>query len=380
MPLSRREFLTKSGILAVGLTLTSNDHNVRPVPAVPRSFFNPRSLARFVDPLPIPSIARSTGMRPDRANHKALVPYYRIAMTQFEAPLHRDLQPTKLWGFSSSVPGPTFNARKGAPFLVEWVNALPLEHLFPIDHNLHGAEAGNPDVRTVVHVHGARTPPESDGYPERWYTSGQSAVFYYPNEQEAATLWYHDHAMGINRLNIYAGLFGFFIIRDEAEDKLSLPADRFDVPLIICDRLLDAKGQIYYPVSTNPRAPWLPEIYGNTILVNNKIYPYLDVEPRKYRIRLLNAANTRSFILSFSNAMPFYQIGTDLGLLPSPVRMQALLLYPAERADVIVDFNGLEGKQIVLKNRALDLMQLRVSSNGRDQTPALPKVLRQFSR
>ena len=102
--------------------------------------------------------------------------------------------------------------------LVEWANDLPAKHFLTIDHLLHGAEKDKPEARGVVHVHGAKTPPESDGYPEDWYVPGRSRTYYYPNQQEPALLWYHDHAMGINRLNIYAGMFGLFLIRDGVED------------------------------------------------------------------------------------------------------------------------------------------------------------------
>jgi spore coat protein A, manganese oxidase len=202
--LSRREFLKKGGLLAAALAVP-NSLPVRPAP-VGRPFFNPNSLARFVDPLPIPHLARPVGHRPSPADPGKQIPYYRIEMRQFESKLHRDFNPARQWGFDSSVPGPTFDTRKGEEFLVEWVNSLPREHFLPIDHNLHGAEANQPQVRTVVHVHGAKAPPASDGYPEDWFVSGKSTVSYYPNDQGAAMLWYHDHAMGINRLNIYAGL------------------------------------------------------------------------------------------------------------------------------------------------------------------------------
>jgi spore coat protein A len=106
------------------------------------------------------------------------------------------------------VPGPTIEARSGEEIAIEWPNQLPAKHFLPIDHNLMGAEKGVPESRTVVHVHGARVPPESDGWPEAWYAPGKSATYHYPNQQEAALLWYHDHAMGINRLNICAGMAG----------------------------------------------------------------------------------------------------------------------------------------------------------------------------
>ena len=211
------------------------------------------------------------------------------------------------------------------------MNALPSEHFLPMDHTIHGAEADKPAVRTVVHLHGAKTAPESDGYPEDWIVPGKSSLYYYPNQQDAAMLWYHDHALGINRLNVYAGLLGTFFIRDSVEDALNLPKGKYELPLILYDRLLTHEGQLLYPVSPDPQSPWVPEIFGNAILVNGKLFPYLDVEPRKYRFRVLNGSNARFYNLSFvengsgenatanQNEVPFHQIGTDQGLLSAPV-------------------------------------------------------------
>jgi len=176
-------------------------------------------------------------------------------MRPFESKVHRDMKPTKFWGFESSFPGPTIESQSGRGMLVEWVNELPTSHFLPIDHNIHGAEADKPEVRAVVHMHGAKTFPESDGYPEDWYVPGKSAAYHYPNEQDAALLWYHDHALGINRLNVFAGLFGLFIIRDSAEDALNLPRGKYEIPLVLCDRLFDLDGQLYYPVSQYPNMP-----------------------------------------------------------------------------------------------------------------------------
>src|SRR6202044_2802730 len=158
--------------------------------------------------------------------------------------------------------------RAGEPLLVEWVNALPSQHFLPVDHTIHGAEPDKPAVRTVVHLHGAKTGPESDGYPEDWIVPGKSSLFY--------------------------------------------------------DRLLTHDAQLLYPVSPDPESPWIPELSGNAILVNGKLFPYLEVEPRKYRFRVLNASNARIYRLSLSENssatdVPFHQVGTDQGLLPAPV-------------------------------------------------------------
>ena len=122
------------------------------------------------------------------------------------------------------------------PVSVKWTNNLPSRHLLPVDQTLHGA-MGNPDVRTVVHLHGAKVLPNSDGRPEAWFTNGFAHVgpdfdpafktYMYPNDQAATTLWYHDHAIGITRLNVHAGLAGFYLVRDDHEDALNLPKGRY---------------------------------------------------------------------------------------------------------------------------------------------------------
>ena len=138
------------------------------------------------------------------------------------------------------------------------MNQLPARHFLPIDHTLCGAGKDRPDVRAVTHVHGAKAPPESDGYPEDWTTPGRSSLFHYPNQQEPATLWYHDHAMGIERLNQYAGLLGVYLIRDVAEDALDLPRAPHELPLVLCDRLFGQDGQLRYSTSGAPDAPGSP--------------------------------------------------------------------------------------------------------------------------
>jgi spore coat protein A len=349
-----------------------------------RQMLNAMTLTRFVDPLPIPSTAPTDGTRPSPGNRKLQLPYYRIEMSEFAAALHRDLAPTRQWGYGGSVPGPTLETRSGQGLLIEWVNKLPRKHFLPVDHTLHGAEADKPEVRTVAHVHGAKAPPESDGYPESWQTPGQSRISYYPNEQDASTLWYHDHAMGITRLNVFAGLFGAFIIRDPAEQVLNLPGGAFDIPIVLYDRTLDREGQLLYPVSAAPDAPFVSEFYGNAIVCNGKIFPYLEVQPRRYRFRLVNAANGRFFHLSLTGNRSFHQVGSDLGLLQSPVELRSLVLFPAERGEVIVDFTGLDGQEVQLKNDADDILQFRVLKQKQPQmsteATALPAMLRSIPR
>ncbi len=333
-------------------------------------------MAMFVDALPLPSVIERSGYRRTTGKHAAQVPFYRVPMRQIEAKLHRDLPPARMWAYGSSVPGPTFETRRGQGLLVEWVNELPGRHLFPIDHHLHGAEADKPDVRAVVHLHGGKTPPGSDGYPESWFVPGKSSLCYYPNDQESAMLWYHDHTMGITRLNTYAGLFGVFLIRDEREDALRLPRGAYEIPLVICDRLLRQDGQLHYPDSGVKDAPWMPEAFGNAFLVNGKLLPYLAVEPRLYRFRVLNSSNSRFLHLFLDGRKGFQQIGTDQGLLSAPVPLQMAQLAPGERADLLLDFSAYAGERINLNNDGFVVMQFRVGKTAASVADQPPVTLR----
>jgi spore coat protein A len=371
--LTRRELLLSAAVARAAMAQTG-------APAPP-AVLNPNRLTKFVDPLPLPRLAAPLGTRPDPVRADARIPFYRLTMREVATRFHRDLPPARVWGYENSSPGPVIEARSGQPILVEWVNALPARHLFAIDHTLHGAGAGVPDVRAVVHVHGARVPPAGDGYPESWYTPGQSATTYYPNGQAAAPLWYHDHAMAITRLNFYAGLFGFYLIRDAAEDRLHLPSGEYEIPLMLYDRSLTAGGQLYYPVSPDPAQPWVGDFAGEAVLANGKLYPYLEVRPRPYRLRVANASNGRFLNLAFRDGARFLQLGSDQGLLSAPVELTELTLAPAERADLIVDFAGRGGGTTVLASDSYDILQFRVSAAdgnepGRFVPPRLPAVPR----
>jgi spore coat protein A len=347
-----------------------------PLPAA----LDPQGLAAYVDPLPLPPLARAVGRRRDPNDSSRQLPFYRVEMKATTVKVHRDLPPTPMWGFDGCVPGPTFETRSGEGLLVEWVNALPAAHLLPVDHTIHGAEKENPEVRAVVHLHGARAPSESDGYPEAWYPPGLSAICHYPNRQDATTLWYHDHTLGINRLNVYAGLIGAFLVRDAAEDTLNLPRGKYDIPLIVFDRMFGKDGKLYYPVSDDPNSPWIPEFFGDAILINGKLKPFHDVEPRRYRLRVINAANGRFFHFSLSDGLTFTQIGSDQGLLAAPVEQKFLSLAPGERADVVVDFAAARGRNVTLKNDVLDVLQFRVGDHAVKEASALPALLRPIVR
>jgi len=381
--ITRRKFLGQSAVTAAATFAPSGlAHTMQGGRSQGFTNLDPNSLTRFVDPLPLPPVAQPVGHRPVPGSPGKQAQYYRIAMRAISSKLHRDLPPSSLWSLGGSVPGLTFEARTGKGLFVEWVNELPSKHFLPIDHSLHGAEKGTPEVRGVVHLHGGKTPPESDGYPEDWYVPGQSRTYYYPNQQDATLLWYHDHTMGINRLNTYAGMLGLFVIRDEVEDALHLPSGKFEIPLVIMDRDLTTDGQLSYPVSPDKEKPWVPEAFGELHLVNGKLFPYLDVEPRKYRFRILNGANGRFYRLSLPKGVEVVQIGGDQGLLDAPLSVPHVQMAPGERADLIVDFAPHRGTRMELQSDSFVLMQFRVSptaaTNVADSN--LPKALRPITR
>ena len=271
-------------------------------------------------------------------------------MTQFRQKLHRDLPPSLVWGFDGSTPGPTIYASKERTLEIEWANQLPTRHHLAIDHHLDGAGKDVPEVRTAIHLHGGHVSASSDGYPEDWVCKGQQQKVVYPNHQPAATLWYHDHAMGITRLNAMMGLAGVYILHDPEEDRLKLPRGPYDIPLVLQDRILDAAGNVVYPVSPFRDEPWVPEFFGTNVLVNGRVTPYLEVMPRRYRFRFLNASNSRIFQLSLTPEQKFFQIGSDGGLLREPVEAHEILIAPGERVETVIDFKGREGRRILLVN------------------------------
>jgi spore coat protein A, manganese oxidase len=373
--------------LAVGCALSTV---LAPAPARGQGLLDPMGLTKYVDPLPNPMgnvIAPSGTLNGS--------PLYDVSISQFTQQLHRDLPATTVWGYGGTYPGPTFVVNSGETIQVKWTNNLvdgsgaPLPHLLPYDSTLPGAMEA--ESRVVTHLHGGITESASDGLPERWFTpdpaapangtggpAGNSFTTTYTNDQRASTLWYHDHAMGATRLNVYAGLAGFYLVRDPNELSLNLPSGAYEIPLVLQDRSFYNDGQLFYPAGpgdvSDPGggdplaglpagfsgdASIVPNFMGNTNLVNGKIWPYLEVEPRKYRFRMLNGANSRFYNLVLdggaAGTVPFHQIGTDAGLLATSVDRNQVAMGPADRADVIVDFSQFNpGDQIVMKNLGPD--------------------------
>ena len=363
-------------------------------------------LASYVTPLSIPPVIRA---KPGSASNAPV----EVRMVPFQHRSHRDLPAAMVWGYNAKWPGPTFEVRRGEPLFVKWSNHLPPKHFLPVDPTIHGAGEGVPEVRTVTHLHGARVMPDSDGYPDAWVTSeGKAGVVsaadpcHYPNEQAATTLWYHDHALGITRLNVYAGLAGFYLIRDDEEDALNLPNGPYEIPLMIQDRKFGVDGSLLYPPPQDGTHPmWMQEFFGDTICVNGKAAPFLEVEPRKYRFRLVNASNSRFYHLTLlpadakgkptgapAGAPPFRQVGSDGGLLPAPLQSHYLIFSPGERFDLVIDFSEHKGENFALLNDApapyarggeivpKDVMLFKVTKllAGKD-TSSLPDALSPWS-
>ena len=257
-------------------------------------------------------------------------------------------------------------------------------------------------IPAVPHLHGGFVPPVLDGGPDAWFTSdglihghgyythpgvpaaGNECVYRYPNDQEAAPVWFHDHLLGATRLNVYAGLAGAYVLTDPG---LNLPnglnaiglqqgphgAVEPTIPLVLQDRMFDTNGQLYFPAALpdtpNAEHPfWVPEFVGDTIVVNGKVWPYLAVQPKRYRFLIVNGSNARTYELFFANQNTgrpgpiIWQIGTDGGYLDEPVKInpasllpwtRKLLMQPGERADVIIDFAAFAGQTLLLRNTGI---------------------------
>jgi spore coat protein A len=329
-------------------------------------------LAPFVDGLPLPS-------RLLAAEHDGrLTVSIRAAAHRF----HRELPVSSIWGFDGMIPGPTIEAERGQPVTVEWQNELegplPVSVTIapePTDADgvpvqcLAGLSGGEPDRHvsglighTVVHLHGGLTPASYDGWAENLFAPGQPAVYHYPMDQRAALLWYHDHVMGITKFDVYAGLAGLWMVRDDRERDLGLPeGPPFEVPLLIQDRNfdLDEQGRLT-GLLVHKTDPEVMEAFPPFTVVNGKVWPVGDVEPATYRFRVLNGSNARTYrLVLVHEGQPaldrITQIGTDHGLLRTavPVPADGLVLAPAERADLLVDFSDLApGSELTVLNTA----------------------------
>ena len=331
----------------------------------------------FSVPLPVPPV-----LEPMHTDANA--DYYELTQKEVRAEILPGLD-TTVWGYEGNFPGPTIEAQSGRQVVVHQRNELP--------------------VPTVVHLHGGVTPPESDGYPTDLIlpTDGSfdgheghggilmggvdrgTKEYVYPMDQPAATLWYHDHRIDFTGPQVYKGLAGFHIVRDEVEDDLPLPKGEKDVPLMICDRAFDEDGSFLYP-SVDPSLrdepgvddDFMEGVLADTILVNGAPWPFMEVSNTMYRLRVLNTSNARRYELELdpppSDGDSFIQVGSDVGLLGAPVSHERIPIAPAERFDVVVDFSEYTvGTEVTLKNRigegsTAQLMRFRVVRAERDNS------------
>jgi spore coat protein A len=343
----------------------------------------------FRVPLPVPPVLEPTGS-------DAHAEYYEVTQKVGRAEILPGLK-TEVWGYEGIFPGPTIEARTGRRIVVRQRNELP--------------------VPVSTHLHGGVTPPESDGYPtdlilprgtphDRYAHSHGANVpgggghqgfkdYIYPLEQRAATLWYHDHRMDFTGPQVWRGLAGFHIVRDKEEGLLPLPGGEKDVPLMICDRSFGEDGSFLYP-SLDPSLSGEPGVtgaytqgvLGDVILVNGAPWPFMEVSNTKYRFRLLNASNARRYELALDpeprEGSPFVQVGSDGGLLSTPISHRTLPIAQAERFDLVIDFSGYPvGTTLTLANRLGDdrtaeVMQFRVVRKEKDES-AVPERLSDMS-
>ena len=337
-PITRRQALVVGGHLLAGAALACRPPGVPNVsPPMPR-FRN-----RFRHP-PV--------LRPVRVDDTT--DYYEVTQRVGAT----EILPgrlTTIWGFEGTAPGPTIHARRGRRVVVRHTNRL--------------------DVPTVVHLHGGATPSDSDGFPTDAIVPGATRTYVYPNEQPAATLWYHDHAMHRTGRNVYMGLAGLYLLHDTEEEALRLPSGDFDVPLLIQERSLHSDGRLRYDADRHLGA------LGDLVLVNGVPWPRMAVCARKYRFRIVNGANATLLRLALSSGRPLVQIATDNGLLPEPVESASIPLAMSERIEVVIDFAPYAvGSRVVLRNlmadgRRADVMCFDVVCAERDPAVLPPRLV-----
>ncbi len=379
-----------------------------------RSAIDSEAIGQFLFPLPeIPVRTPDTTTVPGADYYKvtAIQGEHDFGLRRFDGTpftnprTGKPVMTTTTWGYNLPYLGSTIVASRDRKVVVDYVNGLadkagkPLPHLLTVDTTLDGADNGAPEVRLVPHLHGGHTEAASDGNPNFWYTAdpkakangiggpaGNTVRYTYDNDQAAAMLWFHDHAMGITRLNVYAGLAAVYLLRDPVEAALNLPSGGYEVPLVIQDRSFNDDGSLAYgryplfnpythePLVDPEGSPMYssgPENFSNTITVNGIVWPYLEVEPRKYRFRVLNGSDSRFYDLWLEetgvgrlSGLEMHQVGNEGGLLPQTVvlgggmpagppprrHLRNLVLAPAERADLVIDFSALAGKSITLRN------------------------------
>ncbi|CAI5494584.1 unnamed protein product [Closterium sp. Naga37s-1] len=339
--------------------------------------FPQRPLCKFVDSLTTRVIPTLDGTKP-----------LTIGAYQIYQKFHRDLPATKQYAYgtsqkTASYPGPTIVGKVGIDTMVTWENhLLDNTHMFTVDPTvMMGVKVPTKGIPIVVHRHGGSQQSYYDGHPLAWFTqygekgpTFSNSTYKYVND-EASTVWYHDHMAGMTRLNVVAGLAGLYIITDpKVESKYTwLPPASRTVPLAIADRLFFANGSVNYPnvgIVPNVHPNWIPEYLGDTNMVNGVVWPYLKVRPAMYRFKMLGASNARFYNLQFvcaqrgdypnfvpplkGQVLDIVVIASDGGYMPKPVYVKSLLLVPGARQDVLIDFSNLPAtcKDVILQNTA----------------------------
>jgi spore coat protein A len=355
-------------------------------------------LRKYLEPVPLPG-AGIVVARPSGTNR------YSFVQREIARRLHPELPPTPLWAYDdgSGLQGQAGSfgmavvARSGTPLQVDFTHGLPAEYpsWIPVDRRL--TPRGD-EVRLMTHLHGGFVAADSDGNPAvtpDGFGPGQTQSVYYTNQQPqmpASLLWFHDHGLGATRLNVFAGLAAAYILRDQYDtgtepNPIGIPGGQFEIPLVIQDRQFNADGTFLYPTSEFPNAPWIGEYFGDVMLVNGKVWPFLNVEPRMYRFRILNGCNARILNLDIGGPS-FWQIGAEGGMWDKPVPVRELVLAPAERADLLVDFSKFAGQTLEMKNhkppkpvstpapQLEQVMQIRVGTTVSQPGPrAIPSSL-----
>lgn len=364
------------------------------VPAYADNGVSP-AMTKWVDAMPIPPAASPA----NNPLYKG-ADYYEIAMTAHQHYFHSDLGPATVWTYGvAGQPGvylgPTIVAKSDRPVVIKWINQLPTNlNLFPlkdsIDPTLPGADL--PSGRAIPHLHGGHTAAQFDGTPNQWWTADGATgpdyvtdTFTYLNDQPAALYWYHDHALAVTRLQPYLGLAAAYLMLDNVDNGKTIagqrvPSGPYHLPVVLQDKTFNDDGTLWYPTQgiSEVHPVWVPEFFADTPVINGKAYPFLDAQPRRYRLRFLNGSQARFYNVRFDFAgasLPFFIIGSEGGLLPAPAPATSLLIAPGERFDVIVDFtNAPLGSIVMMTNDAPapypdggeielpELMQIRINT------------------
>jgi spore coat protein A len=342
-------------------------------------------LEPFVEALPIPPILQPTSTRDDG------VLQYTVSVEEASQSVHPDLSDTTVWTYNGAWPADTIVTVQDTPIEVTYINNLPTNgiDLLEVDTCAHGPNSWGNSKRIVTHLHGGHVPARVDGLPEYHILPGETDIYEYPNNQEAGTTWYHDHALGITRLNVYGGMAGFYLMSD-TEDTLGpdnafgLPSGQYEIGLAVQDRTFNPDGSLFYNASLET------PFKGDKVVVNGKVWPYLNVDQGKYRFRILNGSQSREYSLRLENITnpgndpSFTLVGTDLGLVSSPIDLgnTISIFAPAERMDVVIDFAGYPaGTEIIMRNdeqtppRLFNIMKFVVTGNP-GYTGAISSTLR----